>query len=159
MWCPTVAEVVVGSMGYVGVMVAVDRGYCSVVEAVAEECYYMVVARWVGVRRMLHLIEWRFLGLFLLTENVNGVLQFYEPCPLSIDGLPSGLNPLSSYLPSRDGFFLLVEPLNFLLHPTQVLLLYNGFVFVVLFIPVSQVHLIELSASFADLPRRRCPRG
>jgi hypothetical protein len=73
--------------------------------------------RWVGIKRMLHLIEGRFLSLFLLIKDVDGVLQFCEPCPLSVDVLPSGLSTLSSFLPSHDGFLLLTEPLNFLLHP------------------------------------------
>jgi hypothetical protein len=54
--------------------------------------------RWVGIERIVHLIERRFLSLFLLTENVNGVLQFYEPYTLSIDVLPSSISPLSSLL-------------------------------------------------------------
>jgi hypothetical protein len=86
---------------------------------------------------MLHLIEWRLLGLSLLTENVDGVLQFCETCLLSIDVLPSGLCPLSSCLSSHDGLLLLAEPFNFLLHPAQLFLLCNSFISEVLFVPVS----------------------
>jgi hypothetical protein len=111
-----VEVVVVGSIGYAEVMVAGSEGYCYVAAVVVEECGCVVVAGWVGIERILYLIERRFLGLFLLMEN-DGVLQFCIPCPVSIDVLPSGLSPLSNCLPSHDGFLLLAEPLNFLLHP------------------------------------------
>jgi hypothetical protein len=78
--------------------------------------------RWVGIKRMLHLIKRRFLSLFLLMKDVDGVLQFYEPCPILVDVLPSGLSTLSRYLSSHDGFLVLMDPLNFFLHPTQLLL-------------------------------------
>jgi hypothetical protein len=71
LWCPDVAEVgavVVGRIGYVEVMMVGGEGHCYVVEGVVddEECCCPVVAGWVGVRWMLHLIKRRFLHLFLL---------------------------------------------------------------------------------------------
>jgi hypothetical protein len=50
---------------------------------------------WVGVG---------LLALLLLAENINGVLQFCEPCSLPIDVLPSSFGTLGDCLVPHDRF-------------------------------------------------------
>jgi hypothetical protein len=74
--------------------------------------------------------------LLLLTENVEGVFLLDEPCSLSIDVLPMGLDVLDCSMSSQDGFLFLLEPLNFLLDYGQLFLLYCSFIFLSFFIPI-----------------------
>jgi hypothetical protein len=66
---------------------------------------------------MLHLVERRFLPLFLLAKDVDSVLYLCEPCSLSlsIDVLPLSFEVLDCRLPPHDGFLFLTEPLILLL--------------------------------------------
>jgi hypothetical protein len=89
--------------------------------------------RWWLVR---DLIQRSFLSLLLLTENVEGVFLLDEPCSLSIDVLPMGLDVLDCSMSSQDGFLFLPEPLNFLLDYGQLFLLYCCFIFFGFFIPI-----------------------
>jgi hypothetical protein len=47
----------------------------------------------------------------------------------------------------HDGFLFLMEPLNFLLYLDQLLQLCSGFIFVVFFITLLHVDLIELDVA------------
>jgi hypothetical protein len=102
---------------------------------------------------MLSLNQQWLLSLLLLAKNVDGILQFCEPCPLSVNLLSVRFGALSDCLPSHDGFLLLLEPLYLLLYPHQLFLLYYSFILFYFLIPVLHLHLIKL------LWRRRCPQG
>jgi hypothetical protein len=108
--------------------------------------------RWVGVRLVLPLAQRWLLPLLLLAKDVNGILQLYEPCPLSVIVLFLSFGVLSDSLPSHDGLLLLLEPLYLLLHPDHLFLLCRGFILFRFLILVLHLHLIEL------LLWRRCPR-
>jgi hypothetical protein len=71
---------------------------------------------WVGVVLLLRLLEWRLLPMFVLTKDVNGVLELHESCPFSVYALPSGFGTLSYSLPSCDNFLFLTETLDLLLN-------------------------------------------
>jgi hypothetical protein len=69
---------------------------------------------------MLPLNHLWLLSLLLLVKDVNGILQFYEPCPLSVKVLYVSFGVLSDCLPSHDRFLLLSEPLYLLLYTDQL---------------------------------------
>jgi hypothetical protein len=94
---------------------------------------------------MLPLAQCRLLPLLLLAKNVDGILQLYEPRPLSVDVLLVSFGALSNGLPSHNGFLYLPEPLYFLLNPGQLLLFCCGFVFFGFLIPILYLDLVELS--------------
>jgi hypothetical protein len=54
--------------------------------------------------------------MFVLTKDVNGVLELHESCPFSVYALPSGFGTLSYSLPSCDNFLFLTETLDLLLN-------------------------------------------
>jgi hypothetical protein len=91
---------------------------------------------WVDVVLMLPLNQRHILSLLLLVKDVDGILQFCEPCPLSANVLSVSFGALSNCLHSHDGFMLLSEPLYLLLYPDQLFLLCNSFVLFYFLIPV-----------------------
>jgi hypothetical protein len=76
------------------------------------------------------------LSLLLLAKDVDDILQFCEPCLLSVNVLSVSFDTLSDCLPSPDGFLLLPEPLYLLLYPDQLFLLCYNFVLFCFLIPV-----------------------
>jgi hypothetical protein len=54
--------------------------------------------------------------MFLLSKDLDGVLDLHEPCLLSVYMLPFGFDALSCGLPVSDGFLFLTEPLDLLLN-------------------------------------------
>jgi hypothetical protein len=82
---------------------------------------YMSV-RWerVDVVLMLPLNQLWLLSLLLLAKNIDGILQFCDPCVLPVNVLSTSFDALSDCLPSHDGFLLLPEPLYLLLYPDQL---------------------------------------
>jgi hypothetical protein len=91
---------------------------------------------WVDVVLMLHLNQRWLMSLLLLANVVDGILQFCEPCMLSVYVLSKSFGVLSDCLPSHDGFLLLSEPLYLLLYPNQFFLLCCSFVLFCFLIPV-----------------------
>jgi hypothetical protein len=83
---------------------------------------------WVDVVLMLPLDQRWLLSLLLLVKDVDGVLQFCEPCSLSVNVLSMSFGALSDCLPSHDGFLLLSEPLYLLLYPNQLFLICCSFI-------------------------------
>jgi hypothetical protein len=83
---------------------------------------------WVDVVLMLHLSQRWLLSLLLLANDVNGILQFCEPCPLSVNALSVSFGMLSDCLPSHDGFLLLLEALYLFLYLDQLFPLYCSFI-------------------------------
>jgi hypothetical protein len=113
--------------------------------------------RWVDVGLMLHLLERRLLPLLLLAKDVNGVLQPYYPCSLSVYVLSPGFGTLNCCLPPHDGFLFLTEPLDLLLDYEHLLLcsfILGGFC-----LPILHLDLLKLSISLDDLYWQRCPRA
>jgi hypothetical protein len=92
---------------------------------------------WVDVALTLPLSQRWLLSLLLLVKDVDGVLQFCEPCPLSVNVLSASFDALSDCLPSHDGFLLILEPLYLLLYPDQLFLLCCSFVLFYFLIPIS----------------------
>jgi hypothetical protein len=99
---------------------------------------------WVDGVLMLPLNHWWLLSLLLLAKDVDGILQFYEPCSFSDNVLSMSFSALSDYLPSHDGFLLLLEVFYLLLYPDQLFLLCCSFVLFCFLIPVLHQHLIKL---------------
>jgi hypothetical protein len=96
------------------------------------------------------LVKWLLERRLLLTKDLNSVLELREPCPFSINVLPSGLGRLCCCLSPCDGFMFLLEPLNLLPNSGQ-LLLFCSFVFKGLIFPVLHVDLFELCTLLNDL--------
>jgi hypothetical protein len=90
----------------------------------------------VDVVLVLSLNQRWLLSLLLLAKDVDDVLQFCEPCPLSVNVLFASFDALNDCLPSHDGFLLLLEPLYLLLYPDQLFLFCCNFVFFCFLIPV-----------------------
>jgi hypothetical protein len=82
----------------------------------------------VDVVLMLPLNQLWLLSLLLLAKDIDGILQFCEPCSLPINVLPMSFGMLSDFLPSHDGFMLLPEPLYLLLYPDPLFLFRCDFV-------------------------------
>jgi hypothetical protein len=87
-------------------------------------------------------------------ENVNVVLQFYQPQALSVDVLSVSLSTLGGCLSSHDGLLLLLKPLYLLLDPDQLALLSLGFI-IFCFIPILDFDLVEFGFIMIDLWWRR----
>jgi hypothetical protein len=51
-------------------------------------------SRWIDIELMMQLVEQRLLPLLLLAKDVDGVLQLWEPCSLSIYVLSLGFDTL-----------------------------------------------------------------
>jgi hypothetical protein len=106
-----------------------------------------------NVGLMLPLNQRWLLSLFLLAKHVDSILQFCEPCPLSVNVLSVSFGALSDCLPSHDGFLLLTEPLYLLLYPDQLFLLCCSFILFCFLILVLHLHMIKL------LWQQRYPQG
>jgi hypothetical protein len=100
--------------------------------------------RWVDIWLMLPFNQRWLLSLFLLANDVDGILQFYVSCPLFVNMLFVCFGALSDCLPSNDGFLLLPEPLYLLLYPDQLFLLCCSFALFCFLILVLHLHLIKL---------------
>jgi hypothetical protein len=86
------------------------------------------------------------MSLFLLVKDVNGILQFCQPCTLPVDVLPSSLDTLGGCLSSHDGHLFLLTPLYFLLDPDHLVVLNRGLIFFC-FVPVFDLDLVELGVA------------
>jgi hypothetical protein len=73
--------------------------------------------RWIDIELVVWLFEHRLLPLFLLANDLDSVLEIYEPCSLSIYLLPSDFDVLSCGLPASYSFLFLMKVLNLLLNP------------------------------------------
>jgi hypothetical protein len=143
LWCRIAAEACCN--GYAVVMgdVVVWQGWGGGNVAIQQRW------GWIGVEVLLSLIRQRVLS-FLLTEDVNGVLQFCQPRALPIDVLSPSLSALGSCLSCHDRLLFLSKPLYLLLDPDQLTLLSLSFIFFC-FIPILDFDLVELSFSRVDL--------
>jgi hypothetical protein len=97
----------------------------------------------VDVILVLPLNQRWLLSLLLLVKDIDGLLQFCEPCPLPVNVLSASFDVLSDCLASHDGFLLLSMPLYLLLYPDQLFLFSCSFVFFYFLIPVLHYHLTE----------------
>jgi predicted CDP-diglyceride synthetase/phosphatidate cytidylyltransferase len=115
--------------------------------------------KWVGVGLMLPLAQKRLLPLLLLANDVDGILQLYELCPLSVDVLSVSFDALGNCLSSHNGFLFLPELLYLLLDLDQFFLLCCSFVFFSFLIPFLHLNLIKLNVAMNGLCWRKCSRG
>jgi hypothetical protein len=106
--------------------------------------------RWVGVEVLLRLILRRDLQLLLLAEDVNGVVQFCQPCTLPVDVLSLSLGALDGCLSSDDGLFLLSKPLCLLLDPSEFIFPSLSFIFFC-FVPILDFDLVDLNFTLIHL--------
>jgi hypothetical protein len=60
-------------------------------------------------------MQWSFVPLLSLMEDIEGVLHLCEPRPLPVDVLPMRFGTVYCSLPSQYGLLFLLEPSNFLL--------------------------------------------
>jgi hypothetical protein len=86
-------------------------------------------------------------------EDVNGVLQFYQPRTLPIDVLSPSLGALGGCLSSHDGLLFLSKPLYLLPDPDQLSLLTLSFLFFS-FVPIMDFDFVELSFTHVELQQR-----
>jgi hypothetical protein len=112
---------------------------------------------WVCIEVLLPLIRRRVLPLLLLTEDINGVLQFCQPCVLPVYVLPLSLSALDGCLSSHDGLLLLSKPLYLLLDPGKFIFLSLSFIFFC-FIPILDFDLVELGFALDNLRWQRWRR-
>jgi hypothetical protein len=120
-------------------------GYAVVMTGVVGECGSLA-----EVREVLLFLIRQWVLPFLLTEDVNGILQFYQIRALPIDVLSPSLGTLDGCLSSHDGLLFLSKPLYLLLDPDQLVLLSLGFIFFC-FVPILDFDLVELSFTRVDL--------
>jgi hypothetical protein len=90
---------------------------------------------WVGVVLVVWLLERMLLPMFMLMNDLDGVLELRESCSFSVDVLPSSFDALSCWLSFCDTFWFLMEPLNLLLN-SGLLCLLCSFVFEGLILPI-----------------------
>jgi hypothetical protein len=107
--------------------------------------------RWgVEVVLVVRLLEWRLLPLLLLMKDLDIVVELCESYPFSVDMLPSSFGTLRCCLPPCDDFLFLMEPLDLLLEPSQLLFFYD-FVSIGLVFPILHLDLLDLCISLDDL--------
>jgi hypothetical protein len=81
------------------------------------------VVGWVGIILVVQLFQQRLLPPFLLTEDLDIILELRESCSLYAYMLPSGFGSLRCGLSTRDDF--LMKALYLLLDPGQLYFCYD----------------------------------
>jgi hypothetical protein len=95
------------------------------------------------------------LPLLLLVDDIDIILEFFKLCLLPINVMPSSFGPLGCCLHPYDDFLFWVEPLDFLLDPSQLFLLCS-FIFMVFIFPIFYLDFLKLDIALDDLYQQRC---